>query len=194
MHATTRPVSARALAGLAGMAAALLVASACSSKTNTASGGTATSGASTATTASAQAGSRAATGGAMISTTKGSLGTFLVDAQGRTLYLFAADTSTTSTCYDACATYWPPALTSGKPTAGSGVDSSKLGTTTRKDGSLQVTYGGHPLYTFLKDKKSGDTTGQGSNNFNAKWWVVGTDGNAITAASGGGSSSGGYTY
>src|SRR5512146_2114508 len=83
------------------------------------------------------------------------LGKVVATAQGKTLYLFRADHGTTSACYGKCATFWPPLLASGKPAAGPGVSASLLGTTKRKDGKLQVTYKGHPLYTFLEDKAAG---------------------------------------
>ena len=104
------------------------------------------------------------------------LGSFLVDDKGMTLYLFTNDTPNTSSCYDKCATYWPPLLTSGSAVAGSGVDASKFGTTTRKDGTTQVTYNGWPLYYFAKDKQAGDVTGQGVTN---NWYVVSPTGDAI---------------
>jgi predicted lipoprotein with Yx(FWY)xxD motif len=88
------------------------------------------------------------------------LGSILVDAHGKTLYLWQADTGSKSTCAGACATAWPPLETTGKPTAGSGVQSSRLGITKRADGSEQVTYSGHPLYTFEGDMASGETNGQ----------------------------------
>ena len=117
---------------------------------------------------------------ATISTRKTDLGTILVDSKGRTLYLWVADKGKKSTCYGGCATAWPPALTSGKPKAGKGVKASLLGTTKRKDGKLEVTYDGHPLYTFIQDRAAGDTTGQGSTGFGAAWWVVAPSGKAIT--------------
>ena len=92
----------------------------------------------------------------------GGLGTVLVDSQGRTLYLFGADSGTKSACSGACATAWPPLRDSGKPTAGSGLNVSLLGTAPRSDGNSQVTYNGHPLYTFVMDQKPGDATGQGN--------------------------------
>jgi predicted lipoprotein with Yx(FWY)xxD motif len=202
MHAVTRPVTRpvtrrglnRFLAGAAMAATALVLTAACSSKSNTpAAGGGVTTTAPTAANSTA-AGSQAGTGPAMIQTAKTALGTFLADRSGRTLYLFLADTSTNSTCYDQCAQYWPPLLTSGAPTVGGGADDGKLGTTQRKDGSTQVTYNGHPLYYFLQDKAAGDTTGQGSSNFGAKWWVVSVDGNSITAMPGASSPGGGLNY
>src|SRR6185437_5133925 len=100
------------------------------------------------------------------------LGKILVDGKGMTVYLFVADKSTSSTCYTSCAQFWPPVLTSGAPTAGDGAQASLLGTTARTDGTTEVTYAGHPLYYFLKDKNPGDTTGQGVNGFGGLWWVL----------------------
>jgi predicted lipoprotein with Yx(FWY)xxD motif len=108
------------------------------------------------------------------------LGSILVDGKGMTVYLFVADTGTTSTCYSSCASIWPPVLTTGAPQAGAGADKSMLGTTTRTDGKVEVTYAGHPLYYFIKDKAPGDTTGQGINGFGALWWVMSPAGVAIT--------------
>jgi predicted lipoprotein with Yx(FWY)xxD motif len=107
------------------------------------------------------------------------LGQILVDGNGMTLYLFVADTGTTSTCYTSCATIWPPVLTTGAPQAGTGASASLLGTTTRTDGKIEVTYAGHPLYYFVQDKTAGDTTGQGVNSFGALWWVLSPSGAAI---------------
>jgi len=99
----------------------------------------------------------------------GTLGSFLVDSKGMTLYLFTQDSPNTSNCYTACATAWPPLLTSGAPTAGSGVTGSMLGTTKRTDGSTQVTYNGWPLYYWANDKKPGDVTGE---NVQGVWFVI----------------------
>jgi predicted lipoprotein with Yx(FWY)xxD motif len=120
-------------------------------------------------------------GPATIATKKTDLGTILVDGQGRTLYLWVADKGHKSTCNGACAQAWPPVLTGGKPKAQGGVNAGWLGTTKRDDGKTEVTYKGHPLYTFVEDHAPGDTTGQGSNGFGALWWVVGPNGDAITA-------------
>ena len=128
------------------------------------------------TTANAGAG---AAKGATVALAKLKVGTALVDAQGRTLYLFEADKGSTSTCNGACASLWPPATTSGKPTAGPGVDAAKLGTTKRSDGTLEVTYNGHPLYRYAPDTKAGDVTGQGLNQFGAPWYVLAANGNKI---------------
>jgi predicted lipoprotein with Yx(FWY)xxD motif len=110
--------------------------------------------------------------GTTIATYDSHLGKILVDASGRTVYLFEADMGTTSSCYDACAQYWPPVLTQGAPQAGAGANASLLGTTRRKDGSMEITYAGHPLYYFLLDKQANDTNGQGLNNFGGGWDVV----------------------
>ena len=107
------------------------------------------------------------------------LGQILVDGKGRTVYLFVADTAPSSTCYTSCATVWPPVFTSDAPAAGTGANPALLGTTTRTDGKVEVTYAGHPLYYFVEDKAPGDTTGQGVNGFGALWWVVGPSGAAV---------------
>ena len=124
--------------------------------------------------------SPSATGSKVAATNNAKLGQILVDDKGMTLYLFVADTGTASTCYTSCANVWPPLLTDGTPQAGTGVDASLLGTTTRTDGKVEVTYAGHPLYYFVKDKAPGDITGQGINGFGGLWWVVSPAGAAIT--------------
>jgi predicted lipoprotein with Yx(FWY)xxD motif len=118
-----------------------------------------------------------------------SLGTVLVDAKGRTLYLFEKDTKNKSKCSGQCAANWPPALVKGKPKAGGSAVASKLATTKRADGTTQVTYAGHPLYTFVLDRnKPGSTKGEGIDAFGAEWYVVGTNGKKIEK----GRSSSGY--
>jgi predicted lipoprotein with Yx(FWY)xxD motif len=89
------------------------------------------------------------------------VGSALVDVRGHALYLFTADRTRASTCYGACAAAWPPFLTAAKPVAGAGVKQALLGTMKRRDGKLQVTYGGHPLYFFARDAKAGEVNGQG---------------------------------
>jgi predicted lipoprotein with Yx(FWY)xxD motif len=135
-------------------------------------------GTSTATTAKAAGGSSAT-----VSVANSGVGKILVDSQGRTLYLFAKDSGTKSTCSGGCATAWPPLRASGKPTAGGGAKASLLGTTARSDGKPQVTYDGHPLYGYQGDSKPGDTNGQGINGFGAPWYVLSPSGNEITTAS-----------
>ena len=116
---------------------------------------------------------------ATISVHASSLGQILVDANGKTLYLFEADTSTQSTCSGACAQAWPPLTTNGVPKAAGGSSQSLLGTTMRSEGTTQVTYGGHPLYYFTNDTKPGDTTGEGSTAFGAGWDVLSPTGDKI---------------
>ena len=105
------------------------------------------------------------------------LGKFLADSAGHTLYIFTKDTKDTTNCYGKCEANWPPLLTLDKPTLGDGVEASLLGTTTRKDGTTQVTYGGWPLYYYVKDAVAGDTTGQGVGHV---WYVIGPDGKQVS--------------
>ena len=119
------------------------------------------------------------TDGTTVAVAKSRLGRILVDSKGITLYDFVTDKAGVSGCYGACAALWPPLITKGKPQAGHGVRASLLGTTKRKDGKLQVTYAGHPLYTFAGDTQPGQTTGEGSNGFGAPWWVVTPAGKAL---------------
>ena len=121
----------------------------------------------------------ARTGGAHVNIAKSHLGRILVDSKGITLYDFPPDKGKVSVCYGACAALWPPLITHGKPVAGRGVRASLLGTTKRKDGKVQVTYGGHPLYYFVTDRKPDQTTGQGLNQFGAPWWVISPAGKEI---------------
>ncbi len=100
------------------------------------------------------------------------LGKVIVDSKGFTLYDFHKDKGTTSSCYGGCAQVWPALLSEGKPQAGEGAAASKLGTTMRKDGTVQVTYAGHPLYTYTADKKPGDTTGNDFSSFGAQWYAL----------------------
>jgi predicted lipoprotein with Yx(FWY)xxD motif len=109
----------------------------------------------------------------------GKAGTYLADTKGRALYLFVADKSTKSTCYSACASIWPPLTAHGTPKAGGGASASLLGTTKRNDGGTEVTYKGHPLYYYAGDSRAGQTTGQGLNQFGAKWFLVTPGGNAV---------------
>ena len=115
----------------------------------------------------------------VVSTKTSSLGTFLVDGTGRALYLWDADHGAKSTCSGACAQAWPPLTSTATPKASGAVKASLLGTTTRTDGSREVTYAGHPLYTFAGDTQPGQTSGQGSNGFGAPWWVVTPAGKAL---------------
>jgi len=100
------------------------------------------------------------------------LGMILVDAEGMTLYDFHKDKGTRSSCYGACEEAWPPLTTEGAPQVGNGASDSMLGTTERKDGTMQVTYAGHPLYTFVEDKKPGDANGNDVTAFGAQWYAL----------------------
>jgi len=100
------------------------------------------------------------------------LGKVIVDSKGMTLYDFHKDKGTTSSCYGECAVAWPPLLTSGEPKAMAGAEQSLLGTTKRKDGTVQVTYAGHPVYGFVEDSKPGETNGNDFNGFGASWYAL----------------------
>jgi predicted lipoprotein with Yx(FWY)xxD motif len=114
----------------------------------------------------------AGTSGTVVSTAKTSLGRILVNSHGHALYLFAKDRNGKSACTGKCATFWPPLIAAGKPRAGAGTQASLLGTTRRADGRRQVTYNHHPLYTFVKDTRKGQTHGEGLSAFGAKWYAV----------------------
>ncbi len=137
------------------------------------------SNAATPSTTTSKSSSSQAGGAATVNVRGTSLGKILVDSQGRSLYLFEKDAGPKSTCIGTCASAWPPFRTSGRPKAGSGVNASKLGTTTRSDGMDEVTYNGHPLYYYAGDQKAGDTNGQDLNQFGAPWYVVSPSGNKI---------------
>ena len=118
------------------------------------------------------AGPGSQSGAATISVRTTTLGQILVGGNGKSLYLFEADSGTQSTCSGACAQAWPPLTTNGAPKATASATPSLLGTTTRSDGTAQVTYAGHPLYSFVGDAKPGDTNGEGSTAFGAGWDVL----------------------
>ncbi len=106
-----------------------------------------------------------------------SLGTFLVDGAGRTLYVFTADAADTSNCTGQCLDSWPPLTSDAAPSVGSGLTATDFGTITRSDdGSTQVTFDGHPLYYFAGDTAAGDTNGQG---VGGKWFVVDASGGMV---------------
>jgi predicted lipoprotein with Yx(FWY)xxD motif len=201
-------MSARArLAAGAGSAlgVALLVA-ACS----TGSSGTAAAGSSSPAGASSSSAAAGGSGSTVITTVSSSAGTFLANSSGHAVYLWTKDSSGMSACSGACAGAWPPVTATGTVTAAGSAKASDLGTITRSDGTKQVTYDGHPLYYFSGDSGPGTASGQGSDGFGAKWWLVAPSGSDITAsvtsftASGSGaapaatskpsSSGGGYGY
>ena len=130
---------------------------------------------------------------AVVATHSSPAGTYLTDGKGMTLYLWKADTSSSSNCAGPCAKVWAPYTTNGAPNASGGAQQSMLGTTHRSDGSTQVTYANHPLYYYTEDAKAGQMEGQGSNEFGNKWYVVAPSGSAITGSSKGSGSNTGST-
>jgi predicted lipoprotein with Yx(FWY)xxD motif len=163
--------AARLAAGVSGAAAVAVLAAACSS-----GGG----GSSSAPASPAASGS--GSGSTVITTATSSAGTVLTDGSGRAVYLWAKDTGNTSACTGACAGAWPPVTATGTVTAAGGASASDLGTITRSDGTKQVTYDGHPLYFYAGDSGSGMASGQGSDSFGAKWWLVSPSGSDVTAS------------
>jgi predicted lipoprotein with Yx(FWY)xxD motif len=138
-------------------------------------------------------------GAATVRVSQSKLGRILVNRRGRSLYLFEKDKRGRSSCYGACATYWPPLIVSGKPRAGTGAKASLLGRTKRRDGRWQVTYKRHPLYTYVGDTKKAQTNGEGLDDFGAEWDLVSPSGakvekNEAQSRSGGNSGFGGYGY
>lgn len=133
---------------------------------------------------------------AVVSLRKTALGTVLVDARGRTLYLFEKDRNGVSSCSAACLVYWPAVTSTGTPRAGNGVHQSLLKLARAHNGARQVTYAGHPLYTFVGDKRAGQTTGDGLRNFGAEWYALAASGRKVDRSEGTTSSppapSGGY--
>jgi predicted lipoprotein with Yx(FWY)xxD motif len=106
----------------------------------------------------------------------------LTNGSGRAVYLWTKDTGDMSNCTGACAGAWPAVTTTGSVTASGGANASDLGTITGSDGVKQVTYDGHPLYYFSGDSGPGTATGQGSDGFGAKWWLVAPTGSDVTAS------------
>ena len=114
----------------------------------------------------------------LITTKQGKLGTILAYGPKRlTVYLFEADNGGASSCSGECASLWP--AVSGHPQASGQAVASHLGTITRADGTTQVTYNGHPLYLYSRDKDDGDTYGQGLKSFGASWYVLTPSGNKV---------------
>jgi len=175
------PNRLRMLLALLAVAAAAAVLAACSSSgtssSSAAGGGTSTGSPAAATTGSLKT---ATIGGA----------TVLTSAKGFTLYSFAPDTPTKSNCNGTCAQNWPPVK---GPAAASGVTGT-FGTIKRSDGSVQATFDGHPLYTFVGDTAPGQAKGNGLNVAGGVWHEITTSGTAATASTGASSGSGGYGY
>ncbi len=151
-----------------GCALGLLVVSACSA------GGPSAGGYQKSATPDATAAESAsnAAGPAGITTTPNSVGPILTDTQGRALYMFEADQRSTSTCVGGCPRVWPPLTTKGAPAASTGVNSALVATSARPDGTMQVTYNGHPLYYYDDDHGPGTTAGQGISSYGAKWYLL----------------------
>jgi predicted lipoprotein with Yx(FWY)xxD motif len=167
----TRTTYAVALLALA----AVLAIAGCGSSSDSSSGGAYGGGNSseTSTTTAAKSPPGAESGAAVLTVaTAPKVGAILVDAKGFTVYDFHKDKGTVSSCYGACAGVWPPVLTEGAPQSGEGASSSKLGTTKRKDGTMQVTYAGHPLYTYVADKKPGEANGHDFSSYGAQWYAL----------------------
>ena len=182
----------RKILGAAGLAALALALSACgSSASSSASSATSAPAAGASSAASsAPASSAPASSGALGMTTIN--GTAVVtNSKGMTLYWFAPDTSTTSKCTGACATYWPPVV--GPVTAGSGVTGT-VGVITRPDGTMQATYDGHPLYTYVGDTAPGQAKGNGKNLSGGLWWEMTVSGAKPPTAATSTSTGGGYGY
>ena len=158
---------------------AALLATACSSAATTSSPSSAPAAGSSAPAAGSSA--SASTTGTVISTQAGSAGAFLTAGSGRAVYLWAKDGMNMSACSGACASTWPPVMANGHVTASGGAKAADLGTISRSGGK-QVTYDGHALYYFAGDSGPGQTSGQGSDSFGAKWWLVAPAGTQITAA------------
>jgi predicted lipoprotein with Yx(FWY)xxD motif len=174
----TRPL---ALGAAAAAAVALLAGCGSSSSSSSTAAstpaGTATQSTAAATTTAAASTTAAAAAGETVQTKHSKLGTILAAGPKHlTVYLFEADRGTTSSCSGACAKAWPPVTTAGKPTVAGAAVNADLGTTTRPDGTKQVTYKGHPLYFYDDDKDSGDAYGQGSKAFGAGWYVMSSNG------------------
>jgi predicted lipoprotein with Yx(FWY)xxD motif len=177
--------------GAAGAALALLAGCGGSGKTasstTTASSATGTSASSAAKSpygGGSPTGTGASAGGAssavMLTTKHSALGTVLAAGPKKlSVYLFEADKGPKSACSGVCASVWPPVTTSGTAKAGGGAFASDLGTIVRSDGTKQVTYKGHPLYFFAKDKDDGDSYGQGINSFGSAWYVLAPSGKKV---------------
>jgi predicted lipoprotein with Yx(FWY)xxD motif len=128
-----------------------------------------------------QATTTTAPGGMTLTVERSPVGPILATGNGHTLYDFAIDTPTRSRCTSsACVFLWPPLLVTGAPRVGPGVNKALVGTIHRSTGATQVTYGGHPLYTWSSDTKAGMVTGQALLNEGGYWYVVSTSGRPIT--------------
>ncbi len=166
MKKTLPILAALALIGVLAMAG-------CGSSSNSSSSGSGGAyGGGEETTSKPAASTTASTGAPITVGSAKGVGKVLVDSNGMTLYYFQKDQNGESACYGACEQGWPPLTTEGAPQAGEGAMASKLGTTKRKDGAVQVTYNSWPLYTFVEDKKPGEDNGTDSKAFGASWYPL----------------------
>jgi predicted lipoprotein with Yx(FWY)xxD motif len=120
------------------------------------------------------------------------IGQVVVNSAGRTLYLFEKDRNGRSACSGACVGFWPPLISKGDPMTLRGLNQALVGTTTRSDGTKQVTYAGHPVYMFVQDTKPGQTNGEGLTDFGGSWDALSPAGAKIEAGQSGSSQSGGW--
>ncbi len=182
----------RRLWSAAGLAAVVLALAACASSSSSSSSSSPAAQSSTPAAAAGSSSPAAASGTMVLARTINGTAV-LTNSKGLTLYSFGPDTSTTSNCNGQCATYWPPVT--GPVTAGPGVTGT-LGTITRADGTVQATYDGHPLYTYVADTAPGQDKGNGLNLSGGVWHDVTVSGGAAPAAAASPSSSshGGYGY
>jgi predicted lipoprotein with Yx(FWY)xxD motif len=166
----------RSLAGAAGIIAAGLLLAACTGGTSYGSSSSSSSSPKTSQAAQGAVGEGVHTG-------KTDFGKVLVDANGKTLYAFAADSPGRSNCAGSCLQYWPAAKASGTVTHSADV-TAKLATIMRSDGTTQLTVNGWPVYTYAADSGPGQATGQGENLSGGRWWVVAPSGTQIKSGEG----------
>ncbi|HET6186329.1 MAG TPA: hypothetical protein VFE59_04940 [Trebonia sp.] len=171
---------AKLVTGVGGAVGVALLAAACSSAGSSSPAASSTPAGASAPSSAPASGGASASGATVITTASSSAGTFLTSGSGRAIYLWAKDTGGMSACTGACASAWPPVT--GTATAAGSAKASDLGTITRSDGTKQVTYDGHPLYYFVGDSGPGTASGQGSDNFGAKWWLVAPTGSDLTGS------------
>jgi predicted lipoprotein with Yx(FWY)xxD motif len=174
----TRTIHAFALLAVA----AALAITGCGSSDNESGGAYGGKGSSATTDNSGKTTTSGAAGGRVTFVSQASvpkLGLVLVDSKGYTLYDFHKDKGVKSACYGNCAKVWPPLTTEGAPKPSNGAMASKLGTTERSDGSVQVTYAGHPLYTYVADKKPGEANGHDFSSYGAQWYALKANGEEV---------------
>jgi len=165
----------KTLTAIAAVAALALIALGCGSDDSSSTTTSETTASTAATTATNASGSGQSAVTIDVSDNP-DLGQILTDGDGRTVYLFEKDESDESYCSGKCAAAWPPVITGGGATAGSGAEQSLISTIQREDGTEQVTYDGHPLYLYAGDAKPGDTAGNDLDQFGAEWYAVTPDG------------------